>query len=92
MGERTPLMPASIQATICARQGSRVETQEAGTGNVPVGKQRRVAPLRRKESGSFTPKKYWSLYAENEMAPLRRKLTAGHRNWVLAPASPVAQQ
>lgn len=32
-----------------------------------------MAPLRRKRSGSFTPKNHWRHYAENLLAPLDRK-------------------
>jgi hypothetical protein len=34
-----------------------------------------LAPLRRKNTGAITPEIQWLLYAENELAPLRRKLT-----------------
>ncbi|OTP67689.1 hypothetical protein PAMC26510_30340 [Caballeronia sordidicola] len=34
-----------------------------------------MAPLRRKLTGAFTPKTPWRHYAENEMAPIRRKFT-----------------
>jgi hypothetical protein len=37
-----------------------------------------LAPLRRKNTGAITPEIQWLLYAENELAPLRRKLTAAH--------------
>jgi hypothetical protein len=33
----------------------------------------RVAPLRRKTTGAFTPKTPWLHYAGNPVAPLRRK-------------------
>ncbi len=36
-----------------------------------------MAPLRRKSTGSFTPKTEWLLYAENRVAPFRRKFTDG---------------
>ena len=37
--------------------------------------EKKVAPLRRKNTGAITPEIQWLLYAGNEMAPLRRKLT-----------------
>ena len=34
-----------------------------------------MAPLRRKRTGAFMPEIHWRHYAENKLAPIRRKLT-----------------
>jgi hypothetical protein len=54
-----------------------------------------LAPLRRKNTGAITPEIQWLLYAENELAPLRRKLTrfigsiaSGRLPALLAPSQP----
>jgi len=37
----------------------------------------RLAPLRRKRAGAYTPETRWRLYAGNRLAPMCRKMTAG---------------